>query len=220
MDLGWEYGHEQHYWENRTPVCYVEMYVGAAELAFGSAESYLTTDTNVGSVIINPQRQPSTDDDSHLIQVLGTWSQISVGMTITFDYPIKGNIPTGWFSSTDTSDAVKTGVVSRNLRLPILDSPVTQDGIKITSDYVQDASVSDANVVELVCIFPDEYPRFIIDEWTLVEVPVRKKYANSDEEYDTIQYEILVPSLTDFDEKYIIGDLKVYSLKAICRYDL
>jgi hypothetical protein len=213
MFSGWEYGHEQHYWENRTPVCYVEMYVGAAELAFGSAESYLTTDTNVGSVIINPQRQPSTDDDSHLIQVLGTWSQISVGMTITFDYPIKGNIPTGWFSSTDTSDAVKTGVVSRNLRLPILDSPVTQDGIKITSDYVQDASVSDANVVELVCIFPDEYPRFIIDEWTLVEVPVRKKYANSDEEYDTIQYEILVPSLTDFDEKYIIGDLKAVFLE-------
>jgi len=209
---GWQ---ANGYWEDFTPICYVELYAGAATLTFGSSEKSMEVTTNKGTMVINPEMLPSLDDDSHLLSVEGDWSAVNVGDTIIIDDPIKANIPTGWFEIKDRDDSVKVGVVSRNLRLPDIGDSVdttTEPGITITSNYVQDTSVNDSDVVEMVALFPDEFPRFVINNYSVEAKTIWKKYQNSDEEYEMLQYYLTIPSLAGFDPKYIIGELKIVFL--------
>ena len=185
--------------------------VGNSEVEFTSNSYSIETETNLGTVVVNPLFYSDSAPQSHIIH-LETWNNPQEGDKVTFNSPISAMIPSGWYIDDDYDEnVIYTGRVGKNLMLPIVANPVISDGIKRTSQYVQDNSVNDDDVIELVAIFDNVIPSFVIDEYTVDARNVERQYEGTEDTYIGKQFILQIPAFNNFDTQFVIGD----SLKAM-----
>lgn len=165
-----------------------------------------TITTSLGQCVINPLCLDESDDRSSILYFSTMPQSIVAGDSFTISNVINGLIPFGWYSDDSDDDVVSTGLMNMNLRLPIVDETVTEDGVEVTSNYVQLDGIDDSNAVEKIVVFEDIFPKFEIDAYTVTSEDKTGEYSDGST-YTYRQYYLHVPSLAGFDkDTHIIKD--------------